>query len=65
MTREDQISIMKAAIWEEAKGKLRALAAVAGQCNSTSPQYIRDRYDELNREVEAFIVSIEENALHE
>lgn len=61
---DDQISLQKAVLWEEAKGKLRAVVAAGGQCRSTNSHHI-ERWRQLRREVDKFILEVEDNALHE
>ncbi|AKF13280.1 hypothetical protein PHIN3_13 [Sinorhizobium phage phiN3] len=54
---------MKSMLWEEAKGKLRALVAVQGSYQSgTGDDY---RFVELDVQVEKFIKHVEGWALHE
>jgi hypothetical protein len=63
MTRHDAIRLAKAGLWEEAKGKLRALAAVNGQVHEGdgfSPDW-----EEVRNAVEDFIRQFEEDGLHE
>lgn len=63
----DPIAIAKAMLWEEAKGKLRAMVAVEGQCGAHNPedQGRRDRWRDASDEIEAFIANFEDKALQE
>lgn len=54
---------MKAVLWEEAKGKLRALAVAQGSYQSTDS--MTEIWEKLDRKIEAFIKDIEDNALQE
>jgi len=56
----DHISSLKAMVWEEAKGKLRALAALSGSGREREPNF-----EVVGKAVEKFIKSFEENGLHE
>lgn len=60
----DMIGITKAMLWEEAKGKLRALVAVNGQCASTD-EHRADQWREAEERIEAFISAFEDEGLHE
>ena len=67
MTRRVQndaiIGVTKAVLWEEAKGKLRALAAVEGQ---TVGEYnAKPKYQKIREAVESFIMQFEDLGLHE
>lgn len=56
------INMMKASVWEEAKGKLRALVAIQGSYpNGTQTQ----RWKDIEDLTEEFIRDIEGNGLHE
>lgn len=59
MDISDLISIKKASLWEEAKGKLRAMVAVEGMGSAS------DRWRDASEEIDNFIKSFEEQALHE
>jgi hypothetical protein len=59
----DIISVMKAATWEEAKGKLRALVALSGSDSSTADR--RPRFEDVGRVVEGFITEFENEGLQE
>lgn len=63
----DPIAIAKAILWEEAKGKLRALVAVEGQCGAHNPEdkHRRERWREASEAVETFVKDFEDNGLHE
>lgn len=67
MTRSEAIGLSKAALWEEAKGKLRALVAVEGQCSSHAPEdeIRRVRWREADQVISAFISDFEDKGLHE
>ncbi|MBK8200409.1 MAG: hypothetical protein IPK75_18835 [Acidobacteria bacterium] len=56
---------MKAALWEEAKGKLRALAAVQGCYSARLQKHTEERWFALNSAIDEFIASVEDRALHE
>ena len=55
---------MKATLWEEAKGKLRALVAVQGSYPAHTAGRM-DRWQEAETRVEAFINQFELDGLHE
>lgn len=57
--------VMKAALWEEAKGKLRALARVQGSYTSADPEWRSERWEQAAAAVENFIHDFESRALHE
>lgn len=57
------IGLAKAILWEEAKGKLRAMAAAAGQQNSADNR--GPDWEEVSRQVEQFIKRFEDDGLHE
>ena len=61
------IAVAKAQLWEEAKGKLRAMIAVEGQCSGSAPehQHHRERWRDLGAAIEAFISQTEGAGLHE
>lgn len=63
----DRIRIAKAQLWEEAKGKLRALVLVEGQCYPDEPlhKHHRERYRKAGDAVEAFVRDFEDRGLHE
>ena len=61
--RVDTIRIIKAQLWEEAKGKLRALVAVNGSARG-SDDYTPE-WPVVEGAVEAFIKSFEGDGLHE
>ena len=73
MTRRVQndaiIGVTKAVLWEEAKGKLRALAAVEGQTVGAmphEPEYnAKPKYQKIREAVESFIMQFEDLGLHE
>lgn len=53
---------MKAALWEEAKGKLRAIVAVEGACMDglfVSETDHRYKFETISEDVEAFIKAFE------
>ena len=58
MTRNEAIGIQKAALWEQAKGLLRATVSVGGQCSSIDEEMIA-RYRALDKAVESFIKKVE------
>jgi hypothetical protein len=60
----DMIGVAKAALWEEAKGKLRALIAVNGQCSPTD-EWRSGQWQEAEKRIDAFIADFEGDALHE
>jgi len=55
---------LKAALWEEAKGKLRAPVAVQGSYSSAD-QEAAETFEEAGAAVEAFIKDFENRGLHE
>lgn len=56
----DHISSLKAMVWEEAKGKLRALVALSGSGKERLPDF-----QKVEAAVEKFIREFEDNALQE
>jgi hypothetical protein len=54
LTPARMISIQKAALWEEAKGKLRAVVATGGACATTNEAEC-GRWRGLDKLVEEFI----------
>ncbi len=73
LTREAQDEArgpLKAALWEEAKGKLRAFAAVQGSYHSyamseSDGEAIRARWQAAEKSIAAFIEEFESHGLHE
>lgn len=57
------ISLHKAILWEEAKGKLRALYMVNGQTNSENKHHVD--WTRVRADVELFIMEFEGRGLHE
>jgi len=60
----DAIGIAKAMLWEEAKGKMRALVAVNGQCASTD-EWRSEQWQKAEQMIEAFVKEFEDNGLHD
>jgi|LakMenEpi03Aug12_release.lakeMendotaPanAssembly.Ray.scaffolds.fasta_scaffold3264754_2 hypothetical protein len=60
---EITIRVAKAHIWEEAKGKLRALYAVNGQV--PSHEAFSPHWEDVKKAVEQFIKEFEEDGFHE
>ena len=60
----DAIGIAKAMLWEEAKGKLRALVAVNGQCSGTD-EWRCGQWLKAEQMIDAFIKEFEDSGLHE
>lgn len=58
------IGLAKAILWEEAKGKLRALIAATGAIPSNLERG-GGYYLELQKKIDAFIKSFEDNGYHE
>lgn len=66
MRQTDPIGLAKAVLWEEAKGKLRAMVAVQGACEGGAEgQDSRAHYDRVKAEIEMFIIRLENSGLHE
>ncbi len=59
----DSIGLMKAVLWEEAKGKLRAMATAGGQIPSTGNR--SPDWQEVEKAVEDFIKDFQDNGYHE
>lgn len=59
----DQISIAKAILWEEAKGKLRAVAAVSGAHSSSEKRF--PDWEEVSATIEKFITDFEGEGFNE
>jgi hypothetical protein len=57
-------SAMKAQAWELAKGNLRALVKILGSVPSTDASGDR-QWQALDAKVEAFILDVEDEGLHE
>lgn len=59
---------LKSQQWEKAKGELRALVAIQGSYTSPLPAHMQKdtpRWELLSIRVEAFIKSVEDDALQE
>jgi hypothetical protein len=56
----DHISSLKAMVWEEAKGKLRAMTMLSGSGHERSPNFLI-----VAKAVEDFITEFEDNGLQE
>lgn len=65
MDKANLDSMLKAQQWERAKGELRALVQMQGSYTSTSSEDCETRWRRLGERVEAFIHSVEIDALHE
>jgi hypothetical protein len=66
MRTSEPIGLAKAILWEEAKGKLRALAAAEGATHGGQPdQYGVHRYQAISKRVERFIEKFEADGLQE
>jgi len=63
MSSIDQIGLAKAILWEEAKGKLRAMGAAGGMTQSTESR--APDWDVVQEAIEVFIRDFEEKGLHE
>jgi hypothetical protein len=63
----DIIRVQKAVLWEQAKGQLRAMVLVEGQCSAHDPGHSqqRTRWRDANEQIEDFIKSFESEGLHE
>lgn len=59
----DPIGLAKAILWEEAKGKLRALAAASGQ--NPSNKVRSPDWEKVSDAVENFILNFEANSYQE
>lgn len=55
---------LKRMVWEEAKGKLRALVAIQGEYFRMDDQNA-DRFEEIKRRVEKFIYEFEQDGFDE
>lgn len=66
-----QLAMHKSTLWEEAKGKLRAVAIASAYASKTEPMTVdlarsEDcRWMEAHTEVEDFIAAFEDNGMHE
>lgn len=66
-----QVGMQKAVLWEEAKGKLRAMAAAEGYRGLCEPmtashrERCTQRWEKVNAAVEKFIDETESNGLNE
>lgn len=67
MRKVDPIGLAKAILWEEAKGKLRALVAAEGAQQSELASISSDgfSYKKIETEIESFIKVFEANGFHE
>lgn len=65
MRKFDQIGLTKAVLWEEAKGKLRAIVAADGSEHSGTVIDDEFNYEKISRVVESFITEFEDNGYHE
>ena len=59
----DMIGLTKAVLWEEAKGKLRALAIASGQHQSNRKR--TPDWEKVTQQVETFILHFENLGYHE
>lgn len=60
MRNHDPISLQKGILWEEAKGKLRALVAADGAVISNTPMGDKEfNFEKISKAVEAFIEDFE------
>ena len=60
--KNHHIGVMKAVLWEEAKGKLRAIVAAAGSKDDHMPYSEKDsrmEFEVISEEVENFISGFE------
>lgn len=71
MLTEDHVQMQKAVLWEEAKGKLRAMVNVEGHrrlCHPMTPErerIVSNRWLEITDKIEAFISEAEDNGWNE
>lgn len=65
MATKEQINLVKAVLWEEAKGKLRAMVAADG-CASTGGDHREEpfRFQSVAQAIEQFIQEFEDEELH-
>lgn len=63
MADVDQIGLMKTMLWEEAKGKLRALVLISGAHPSTRTR--APEWTKVEKRVEDFIKKFEDDGLQE
>ncbi len=69
--REVEIQLQKAVLWEEAKGKLRAMVAAQGHRRLCEPmtsereKLLFDEYLAMEKRIEAFIEEVEMDGLQE
>lgn len=59
------IGLQKAILWEEAKGKLRAMVAANGQTQSTYKRNAGPSYTTISQRVERMIETFESDGMHE
>jgi len=66
MRKVDPIGLAKAILWEEAKGKLRAMVAADGaELGGPRDENGDFHFQKVKREVDGFIKTIEDEGLHE
>lgn len=66
MRNHDPISLQKGILWEEAKGKLRAIVAAEGSTISSVPRGEGEfPYERISKAVETFIEAFEGWGHHE
>ena len=68
MRTADPIGLAKAILWEEAKGKLRAVIAAEGAAQSRTADKDEDGrfpYEKTSDAIESFIADFESEGLHE
>lgn len=66
MRQVDHISLAKAILWEEAKGKLRAIAAAEGESYDGVREVDGTYYfQKIEKAVEEFIQAFEDEGYHE
>lgn len=59
----DPIGLAKAILWEEAKGKMRAVARASGQHQSNVDR--SPKWEDVERSIETFILHFETRGYHE
>jgi hypothetical protein len=70
MMDDETIRTMKLMAWERAKGELRSMVMAQGMLQTVAPtsetaEASSERWKDLDERIEAFIVSVEDDGLHE
>lgn len=65
MREVDPVCLAKSVLWEEAKGKLRAIIAAEGATHGKTGEDGRFSFEKISDAIEAFITEFEALSYHE